>query len=142
MLMMFPAVSDFRWIGLGLIIFGATFVGLGILLFFDTALLAIGNILFLGGFALLVGPNRASSFFLQREKAKGTSTFFSGIVIVLIGWPFIGILIETVGFFMLFGSYLQTVVNFTKATPVYSYACKVPGVRQMFDYCDVHKFPV
>jgi len=67
---------------------------------------------------------------------------FSGIVIVLIGWPFIGILIETVGFFMLFGSYLQTVVNFTKATPVYSYACKVPGVRQMFDYCDVHKFPV
>ncbi|XP_004343424.1 hypothetical protein CAOG_07550 [Capsaspora owczarzaki ATCC 30864] len=58
-----------RKIGIGLTGFGIFFLLLGILMLFDTGLLAMGN----------------------RHKAKGTTCFLGGIFVVLCGWPVIGI---------------------------------------------------
>jgi len=66
------------------------------------SLLLFLQILFVAGIGFIIGASRTYSFFFQRHKLKGTGFFFAGIAIVLIGWPFIGMLVESYGFFLLF----------------------------------------
>lgn len=51
----------------------------------------------------MIGLERTFRFFFQRYKLKSTALFFGGILLVLIGWPLIGMIIEFYGFFLLFG---------------------------------------
>jgi hypothetical protein len=51
----------------------------GIILFFDGPLLALGNILFLSGLPLIIGPTRTFYFFSRKEKWRGTVCFFLGM---------------------------------------------------------------
>ena len=95
---------------------------LGVVLFFDGALLALGNvcsvrhscdlcrlsvsfpqILFLGGLGLIIGPQKTFYFFSRKNKLRGTLCFFGGILLVFIKWPFFGVILETFGFLNLFG---------------------------------------
>ena len=117
-------------IGFGLTAFGMFFTFLGVLLFFDQALLAMGNVrslrsllcalsargsrvyrsaccvpaqlMFLIGITLTIGTSHVMSFFLARKKLRGTCTFFVGMGLVMYGWPVIGILVEGFGFMNLF----------------------------------------
>ncbi len=61
------------------------------------------QILFMAGIVFIIGIQRAASFFFQPQKAKGSAFFFGGILVVIIGWPIIGMLVETYGAFVLFG---------------------------------------
>jgi Got1/Sft2-like family len=90
-------------IGVGLVSFGAFFLFLGIILFFDAALLALGNVLFTGGITLLIGPQKTFYFFARKQKLRGTVCFFTGMLLVFFKWTFIGMLVEAVGFLNLFG---------------------------------------
>ncbi|XP_034472973.1 vesicle transport protein GOT1B isoform X1 [Drosophila innubila] len=82
-------ITDLQKIGIGLAGFGISFLFLGMLLLFDKGLLAIGNILFIAGLGCVIGVERTLRFFFQRHKVKGTTAFFGGIVIVLLGFPII-----------------------------------------------------
>mmetsp|Transcript_3891 Transcript_3891/g.16695 ORF Transcript_3891/g.16695 Transcript_3891/m.16695 type:complete len:82 (+) Transcript_3891:384-629(+) len=44
----------------------------------------MGNILFLSGVTLVIGPQRSVTFFFQKKKLKGSIVFFVGIALVLI----------------------------------------------------------
>lgn len=90
-------------IGVGLVSVGALFLILGIILFFDAALLALGNILFTSGITLLIGPQKTFYFFARKQKIRGTVCFFTGMVMVFLRWTFIGMLLEMFGFLNLFG---------------------------------------
>ena len=50
-------------IGVGLICLGLGFITLGVILFFDASLIAIGNILFLVGLCFSMGISRTFSLF-------------------------------------------------------------------------------
>ncbi|KAJ8976772.1 hypothetical protein NQ317_006814, partial [Molorchus minor] len=64
-------------------------------------------ILFISGLACVIGRERTFRFFFQRHKARGSLAFFGGIIIVLLGWPVVGMLVETYGFVLLFRQLLS-----------------------------------
>ena len=95
---------------------------LGVMLFFDGALLALGNvhiyvtvirknhlthsllqILFISGLTFIIGPQKTFYFFARKQKLRGTLCFFGGILLVFFKHPFIGMIVETFGFLNLFG---------------------------------------
>lgn len=87
---------------------GVFFLIFGLILFFDRALLAMGNILFLIGITLLLGPQRTFVFFARRQKWRGSAAFWAGVTLILLRWTFVGFLVECVGIFYLFGEYVPT----------------------------------
>uniref|UniRef100_A0A5S6QRJ7 Vesicle transport protein GOT1B n=1 Tax=Trichuris muris TaxID=70415 RepID=A0A5S6QRJ7_TRIMR len=123
-------VTDCQKIGVGLAGFGITFLLLGVVMLFDKGLLAIGNVLFIAGLTFVIGIGRTLRFFFQPHKLKGTMFFFSGIIVVLIGWPMVGILVESYGFVALFGGFIPVAVNFLRRIPVLGTILNLPGIRQ------------
>ncbi|XP_030230919.1 vesicle transport protein GOT1A [Gadus morhua] len=105
-------VTQFQKIGIGLTGFGMFFVLFGVMLYFDSVLLAFGNILFLAGLVFIIGPRRTAHFFFQRQKFRASSFFLGGVALVLLRWPIIGMLVESYGFVLLFRSFFPMVFGF------------------------------
>jgi hypothetical protein len=59
------ALDDNQKIGIGLIILGLVFIALGVILFFDAALIAIGNTLFIAGLFFAIGVTRTFTLFTR-----------------------------------------------------------------------------
>ncbi|KAJ6680411.1 GOT1/SFT2-LIKE VESCICLE TRANSPORT PROTEIN FAMILY [Salix purpurea] len=72
-------MSELKKIGLGLIGFGIFFTFLGALLFFDRGLLALGNIFWLSGVAILLGWQSTWKIFTNRANYKGSVCFLLGL---------------------------------------------------------------
>ena len=89
------------------------------MMFFDRAMLAMGNILFIIGLTLIIGPQKTITFFFSRpSKYKGTAAFIAGITLILLRWPFFGFLIELYGILVLFGDFFATIAGFVGNVPV------------------------
>ena len=116
----FTRFTDYRKIGIGLSTGGLLFTVLGVFMFFDRGLLAMGNILFLMGVMLIIGPKRTGRFFFQWRKAKGTACFMGGMALVLYGYAMIGILIEGWGFLNLFGDFFPTALCVDALSPLHA----------------------
>ena len=106
---MFAALglSDNQKVGLMMTGLGLAFLLLGMLLLFDSGLLAIGNVLFLVGLALLVGVAKFLEFFnplRKKGKPRGVACFVLGVLLVLWRWPVVGMLLELFGLFEMFAS--------------------------------------
>ncbi|KAF5878910.1 putative vesicle transport protein [Botrytis fragariae] len=54
---------------------GGFFLIGGVMMFFDRAMLAMGNILFLIGLTVIIGPQKTMAFFARRQKLKGPEPF-------------------------------------------------------------------
>ncbi|RDI88742.1 hypothetical protein Vi05172_g1368 [Venturia inaequalis] len=78
----------------------------------------MGNILFLIGLPLILGPSKTLSFFARRQKLRGTFAFTVGILLILFRWPLVGFLVELYGIMILFGDFLATVAGFLGNVPV------------------------
>lgn len=128
---MSAAFGDLRKIGIGLTAFGVAFTSLGVLLLFDKGLLAMGNVLFLAGVTLIIGPSRSVRFFFQKKKARGSGFFFAGMFLVLFGVPIIGVGLELFGFFALFGDFVPVVIAFLRRTPVVGNVLNMPPLKQV-----------
>ncbi|KAK7098696.1 vesicle transport protein GOT1B-like [Littorina saxatilis] len=126
-------ITDFQKIGVGLAGFGIAFLFLGMMMFFDKGLLAIGNILFICGLTFVIGLERTFRFFFQKHKVKATGFFAGGILIVLLGWPVVGMILEMYGFFLLFGGFVPVAVNFLRRVPVVGTILNLPGIRSLAD---------
>lgn len=78
---------------------------LGVMLFFNAFLLRIGNILFLAGLPMIIGPGRTIAYFTNPARLRATATFLVGVFLVVIaGWPMTGLIVEVFGFLNLFGN--------------------------------------
>ncbi|RKO97928.1 hypothetical protein CXG81DRAFT_14398 [Caulochytrium protostelioides] len=136
-------LSDVQKIGVGLTAFGLFFMVLGVLLFFDGGLLAIGNILFLGGLTLMIGiPKTIAFFFGRRDRLRGTVAFLGGIILVFIRRPVLGMGLELFGFINLFGDFFPVVVGFLRRMPFIGNVLNLPGVSHVVDRIVGRSLPV
>jgi len=128
-------MGDNTRIGVLMVGLGLLFLFLGILLFFDSGLLAIGNILFLSGIPFIIGFKQTLRFFDPRRKgkARGVIFFFFGIFLVLSRWAFTGIIIEIIGMIQMFATFLPLVVSFLRDIPYIGPLLSIPVVRQVID---------
>jgi hypothetical protein len=125
--------DDSKKIGLGLTSFGLFFMGLGVILFFDAALLAMGNILFLSGITFLIGFSRALRFFGNASKWHGSVLFFVGFFLVLFRWSLIGMLLELAGIVRLFGDFVPSVYKTVRSLPMIDLVLRTTGLRGLLD---------
>ncbi|KAJ6371879.1 hypothetical protein OIU77_002239 [Salix suchowensis] len=122
-------MTDRKKIGLGLTGFGIFFSFLGIVFFFDKGFLAMGNILFISGVSLTIGPKSTMEFFMKRQNFKGTISFGAGFFFVVIGWPVIGMILEAYGFIVLFSGFWPTLAVFIQKIPFIGWVFQQPYVR-------------
>ncbi|GAB7339170.1 hypothetical protein MBLNU457_5834t1 [Dothideomycetes sp. NU457] len=111
-------LSDSQKIGVAFCSGGGFFFIGGVILFFDRAMLAMGNILFLAGITLLLGPTKTFLFFARRQKLRGSIAFLAGLLLILFRWPLVGFLVEGYGVFILFGEFFKTIAGFAYNIPV------------------------
>ncbi|CAN6459520.1 unnamed protein product [Victoria cruziana] len=129
-------------IGLGLTGFGIFFSLLGVLFFFDKGLLAMGNILFLSGVMLTIGLKSTMQFFMKRQNYKGTIAFGLGFFLVLIGWPIMGMILESYGFIVLFSGFWPTLAVFLQRIPVIGWLFQQPFISSFLDRYRPKRVPV
>ena len=106
-----------RRIGLGLLGSGALVSMLGVSLFFNKALMRMGNLLFILGVPMMLGPTRTMGYFLKPEKFRATACLALGIFLVLVGSPVFGIALEIFGLLNLFGNMFPLVMAVAKNMP-------------------------
>lgn len=105
----------------------------GVGMFFDARLLAMGNLLFVAGIVLIIGPNRTVVFFTRRSKIKGSVCFGVGILLILFKWSFIGFAVELLGILGLFGDFFGVIVGFLRSLPVIGPVLNSPAVAPYID---------
>lgn len=122
---------------------GVLFFILGVMLLFDLALLALGNILFVIGVVLIIGPQRAGIFFNRPQKRRGSICFVTGIVLILMKRSFLGFFIECFGILGLFGDFFAVVVQFLRLIPYVGTVLNHPVVAPVVDrLAGVQQLPV
>ena len=112
---------------------GCLFFLFGIFAFFDRALLALGNILFLIGVLLIIGPQRTFVFFTRPTKRRGTVFLLTGILMILCKWTFLGFLIESLGIFGLFGDFFSVILQFLRSLPIIGPLLSHPAIAPVLD---------
>lgn len=90
--------------------------------------------MFLGGLSFMIGFDKVLNFFFIKEKTKATSAFLGGIVVVLLGFPIIGMIIEGYGFYILFREFLPMGIAFLRQIPVVNTALSLPGINLIVNW--------
>jgi len=125
-------LSDNTKIGTGLLALGVTLLFLGVIFFFDSALLALGDVLFLIGLTMTIGPSRTFRFFTRMDRIRGIISFFGGIVLVLMRWGMVGMICQLYGMVYLFGQFLPIISQSLQGTPIIGDILKIPTVENFF----------
>lgn len=125
--------SDNTKIGTGLLFLGCVFLFLGCLFLFDSAMLALGDILFLTGLTLTIGVSRTMRFFSRPDRMRGIISFFGGVFLVMFRWPIFGMLLQFYGLIYLFGQFFPIVAQSMENTPVIGQFFQIPAVKRFFE---------
>jgi hypothetical protein len=129
--------SDVTKLGVALTGFGIFFTCCGVLMFLDSSMLTLGNILFVAGVALVMGPQRCRSFFFDPKRRRASICYFLGISLVMMGWCFFGIILQGFGTLNLFGNFFPMVARVLEAMPVVGAFMRLSVVQTIMMQLDV-----
>eukprot|EP01071_Lankesteria_metandrocarpae_P008042 Lankesteria_metandrocarpae@DN4849_c0_g1_i3.p2 len=135
-------VGENEKLGVSICAVGLVLGGVGVLLFFDRALLSLANLAFVVGITFTIGPKRAINFFFKPTKLKASALYFGGAIVILWGWSMIGFFVELWGVWLLFRALLPNLVASVKLTPV-GMIFNLPGIKQAGDWIyDQRRLPL
>jgi hypothetical protein len=132
-------LSELQKYGVGFTAGGVIFFLLGVLTLFDSALLALGNLLFIIGVILIIGPQKTVVFFTRPQKIRGSICFVVGILLILCKWSFFGFIVEAVGILQLFGDFFGVIISFMRQLPVIGPILSHPYVAPV---CILFLYPI
>lgn len=112
---------------------GVFFFVAGVLSFFSARLLAMGNVLFVAGVVMVIGPQKTIVFFTRPQKLRGSLCFVLGLVLIFAKRPFWGFLLEMFGILGLFGEFFPTLVQFLRSLPFVGPLLNHPIVAPVVD---------
>ena len=113
--------DDSKKIGVGLIMIGLVFYSLGIMFMLDRGFLCIGNMAFIMGLVVVVGPTNTLGFFMRKGKIMGSAVFFAGFILIMLGWfmfTTLGFLLQVYGLFLLFRDFTRVIFSYMQTLPV------------------------
>ena len=126
-------VADNTKIGTGLMFLGCCFLFLGCLFLFDSAMLALGDIMFLSGLTLTIGVSRTIRFFARPDRLRGVIAFFGGVALVMFRWGIIGMILQFYGLVILFGQFFPIAAQSMKDAPVIGQIFQIPAVDRFLN---------
>mmetsp|Transcript_4382 Transcript_4382/g.8427 ORF Transcript_4382/g.8427 Transcript_4382/m.8427 type:complete len:148 (-) Transcript_4382:1597-2040(-) len=126
-------VSDNTKIGTSLLFLGCVFLFLGIIFLFDSALLALGDVLFLTGLTMTIGVSRTIRFFSRKDRLRGIIAFFGGIFLVMCRWGLVGVILQLYGIVYLFGQFFPIAAQSLRDAPVIGQIFQMPAVERFFN---------
>ena len=73
------------------------------------------------------------------RKAQGTALFLLGVFLVLVGWTWLGFIVETYGFWLLFKGFIPTVLTFFRRIPILGKILDLPILKSVLssDHLDL-----
>ncbi|XP_008791740.1 vesicle transport protein GOT1 [Phoenix dactylifera] len=119
-------ISELKKVGIGLIGFGILFSFLGVILFFDRGLLALGNLFCLSGVGVLLGWQSTWQLFTKKMYYKGSIPFLVGLFLIFVRWPITGIILEMCGSIVLFSGFWPSIKVFLSQIPVMGWLLQYP----------------
>lgn len=112
---------------------GVLFFILGVFSLFSARLLAMGNVLFVMGVVMIIGPQKTLVFFTRPQKLRGSICFVLGLLLIFMKRSFWGFLLEMVGILGLFGEFFPTLVQFMRSLPFVGPLLSHPLVAPVID---------
>lgn len=109
---------------------------------FDKGFLAMGNILFVSGVLLTIGLKPTVQFFTKPKNHKGSISFGFGFFLVLIGWPALGMMVESYGFIMLFSGFWPTAAVYLQKSPSFGWIFHHPFLTSLITRFRGRRVPV
>ncbi|KAI9027224.1 hypothetical protein CLU79DRAFT_30576 [Phycomyces nitens] len=107
-------LNDTQKIGVGLTGCGGLLMALGVMLMLDVGLMLMIVI----GIMMIIGPRGAFEYFRRPDRRFGSILFSSGIVLILVKFPFIGFLLEIYGCLRLFSGSFPAIFGVLKQLPI------------------------
>lgn len=126
--------SDMTKIGVFLTGCGVFFMFLGMLLFLDSALLTLGNLLFVTGVIIVMGIERCKTFFFAQHRLRSTACFGIGILLVMLGWCFVGLIVQGFGGLNLFGNFFPMIARAMEMMPFIGPVMRSEIVQKLLSY--------
>jgi len=77
------------------------------------------------------GIGRARTFFVQPDRLTGSACFFAGIALLLLRWPIVGVILEIIGFYKLFGGFLPVVISVVRSIPGFGLVLSLPYISTL-----------
>jgi hypothetical protein len=105
-------------LGATLLAVGVLLTMFGVMLFFESNLLRLGNICLIFGVTFLIGPSKVRGFFLKESRMQASIITSIGILLVFTGKPRFGILCEIFGLLNLFGNMFPTLLAIGRNIPI------------------------
>ncbi|KAI4338853.1 hypothetical protein MLD38_023861 [Melastoma candidum] len=79
---------------------------------------------------------------ILHETTKGTTSFGVGFFFVVVGWPIIGVILESYGFVVLFSGFWPTLAVFLQKIPILGWVFQQPFIRSLLDRYRGRRVPV
>ena len=110
--------SDNNKIGMFLVITGICSFTTGIFFFFERSLLLLGDICFIVGICMLLGPKGSLGFFTKKSKLIPSLIYLLGFFLLVVRWSFVGAVVQIYALFSMFRSFLPFIFEYLMSVPV------------------------
>ena len=90
----------------------------GTIFFLDRGLMSIGNLMVLAGVFNMIGFLNVLKSFMRRENCKQNLSLLIGIMLVFVGWSFLGMIAQLYGILIMLKNSFPTINQFLSYMPI------------------------